>query len=71
MCTELENAYQGLRITPEELHQELEVSGHIPDLVSGALTPAVLRLTVETLDTMRYAGEALEPISAEGRRRAV
>ena len=67
----LELACQGLSITPEQLHQELEAGGDIPDLVSGALTPAVLRLTVETLDTMRYAGEALEPIPAEGRRRAV
>ncbi len=59
--TMFENACEGLTITPEQLRQELEEGGDLPDLVSGALTSAVLRLTVETLDTMRYAGEAPEP----------
>ncbi len=44
-----ENACQGLSITPEQLRQELEAGGDIPDLVSGALTPKALRLTAKTL----------------------
>jgi hypothetical protein len=50
----LEVACRGLRITPEQLHQELEEDGDIPDLVSGALTPEALRVTARTLALMRY-----------------
>ncbi|HEX2239335.1 MAG TPA: hypothetical protein VHJ19_13640 [Gammaproteobacteria bacterium] len=67
----LEAACQGLSITPEQLHQELEENGDLPDLVSRALMPAALRLSAETLNTMWYAGEAPESIPAEARRRAV
>ncbi len=42
-------ACEGLNITPEQLRQELEDNGDIPDLVSGALTPKALRLTARTL----------------------
>ncbi|MDQ3797355.1 MAG: hypothetical protein M3294_07300, partial [Pseudomonadota bacterium] len=53
----LENACQGLSITPEQLRQELEADGDIPDLVSGALTPEALRLTARTLVLMRCSPE--------------
>ena len=49
-----------LNITREQLRQELEENGDIPYLLSGVLTPAALRLTAETLNTMRYAGNTLE-----------
>ncbi len=49
----LEVACRGLRITPEQLRQELEAGGDLPDLVSGALTPKALRLTAKTLALMR------------------
>jgi hypothetical protein len=65
---------EGLTIAPEQLQRELKENGDIPDLVSGALTPAALRLIAETLNTMRYAGyagEALESTPAEARRQAV
>jgi hypothetical protein len=51
MC---EVACQGLRLTPEQLRQELEISGDIPDLQSGTLTPKALRLMAKTLALMRY-----------------
>ncbi|MDQ4147514.1 MAG: hypothetical protein M3120_07505, partial [Pseudomonadota bacterium] len=35
----LDVACEGLNITPEQLRQELEKGGDIPDLVSGPLTP--------------------------------
>jgi hypothetical protein len=54
----IETACQGLSITPEQLHQELEVSGDLPDLVSGALTPNALRLTAKTLALMRCLPES-------------
>ncbi len=57
----LEVVCQGLSITPEQLRQELEVGGDIPDLVSGTLTPAALRLAAETLNTMQYAGRRWNP----------
>ncbi len=41
-------------ITPEQLRQELEESGDIPDLACGALTPEALKLTAKTLALMRY-----------------
>jgi hypothetical protein len=56
--TPFETACQGLNITPQQLHQQLEENGDLPDLVSGALTPTALRLTAETLGTMQYAGDA-------------
>jgi hypothetical protein len=43
----LEAACQGLNITPEQLQQELEAGGDIPDLVSGRLTPKALRLAAK------------------------
>ncbi len=46
---ELENACRGLSITPEQLRQELEAGGDLPDLVFGTLTPKALRLTARTL----------------------
>jgi hypothetical protein len=42
------------RFTREQLRQELEVGGDIPDLVSGRLAPQALRLTARTLVLMRY-----------------
>ncbi len=50
----LEVACQGLSITPEQLHQELEEGGDLPDLVPGTLTPKALKLTAKTLALMRY-----------------
>jgi hypothetical protein len=50
----LEVACKGLAITPEQLRQELEQGGDIPDLQSGALTLQVLRLTARTLALMPY-----------------
>jgi hypothetical protein len=47
-------ACRGLMITPEQLRQELEAGGDIPDLASGRLTPKALRLTAKTLALMRY-----------------
>jgi hypothetical protein len=48
------SACKGLSITPEQLRSELTEGGDMPDLVSGALTPQVLRLTARTLALMRY-----------------
>ncbi len=48
----LEIACEGLSLTPEQLRQELEENGDIPDLVSGELTPAALKLIAETLNTI-------------------
>ncbi len=48
-------------IAPEQLRQELELGGDLPDLASGALTSAALRLTAELLDTMQYAGDGCNP----------
>jgi hypothetical protein len=45
---------QGLSFTPEQLRQELEAGGDLPDLASDALTPKALRLTAETLTLIRY-----------------
>ncbi|MDQ4148029.1 MAG: hypothetical protein M3120_10210 [Pseudomonadota bacterium] len=56
----IQNACQGLSITPEQLRRELEENGDIPDLVSGELRPAALRSTAETLSTVQYARDALE-----------
>jgi hypothetical protein len=50
----LEVACEGLTITPEQLRQELEKGGDMPDLQSGALTLQALRLTARTLALMRY-----------------
>ncbi|MDQ3796105.1 MAG: hypothetical protein M3294_00625 [Pseudomonadota bacterium] len=41
-CDSIEGM-QGLNITPEQLRQELEAGGDLPDLFSGALTPTALR----------------------------
>jgi hypothetical protein len=48
-------ACDGLSITDEQLRAELEESGDITDVQSGALTSKALRLTAETLALMRYA----------------
>jgi hypothetical protein len=53
----LEVACEGLNITPEQLRQELEAGGDLPDLISGALTPKALRLMATTLALMRYPPE--------------
>jgi hypothetical protein len=42
-----------LSFTPDQLRQELEAGGDIPDLVSGTLTPEALRLIAKTLALMR------------------
>ena len=61
-------ACQGLSITPEQLRQELEAGGDIPDLVSGTLTSKVLRLTGKTLALMRCSPEREQfPESYQGR----
>jgi hypothetical protein len=52
--TLFETAYQGLIITPEQLRQELDEDGDLPDLASGALTPQALWLTARTLALIRY-----------------
>jgi hypothetical protein len=57
----LEVACEGLRLTPEQLRQELEAGGDLPDLVSGALTPNALRLTAKTLALMRCSPESERP----------
>jgi hypothetical protein len=49
----IETACQGLSITAEQLHQELEEDGDIPDLASGALTPKALRLAAQILALLR------------------
>jgi hypothetical protein len=59
--TLLENACQGLSITPEQLHQELEAGGDLPDLVSGVLTSEALRLMAKTLVLMRCSPERERP----------
>jgi hypothetical protein len=46
---------RGLNIRPEQLRKELEASGDLPDLVSGALTSKALRLTAKTLALLRYS----------------
>jgi hypothetical protein len=50
----LEVACEGLNITPEQLRQELDEGGDLPDLVSGALTPKALQLMAKRLALMRY-----------------
>jgi hypothetical protein len=45
----LELACEGLSLTPDQLHQELEAGGDLPALASGELTPQALRLTAKTL----------------------
>ncbi len=50
----IETACQGLSITAEKLHQELEAGDDLPDLASGTLTPKALRLMAKTLALMRY-----------------
>jgi hypothetical protein len=50
----LEIACAGLNITREQLRQELEESGDILDLVSGALTAEALKQAPRTLALMRY-----------------
>jgi hypothetical protein len=42
----LARAGDGLRITPEDLRDELVDGGDMPDVASGALTPEALRLVV-------------------------
>jgi hypothetical protein len=54
----IETACEGLNITPEQLRQELEAGGDIPDLVSGALTSKGLRLTASSLALTRYPIES-------------
>jgi hypothetical protein len=48
-------------ITPAQSHQELEVGGYLPDLVSGALTSKALRLMAKTLALMRCSPERERP----------
>jgi hypothetical protein len=50
----LEDACQGLSITPEQLQQELEAGRDMPDLACGALASKALWLTATTLALMRY-----------------
>jgi len=50
----LEMACAGLSMVPEQLRQEFEGSGDLPDLVSGALTSQALRLTARTLALIHY-----------------
>lgn len=50
----IENACQGLTITPEQLRDELEQGGDFPDLISGELSIRGLRLAAETLSLTRY-----------------
>src|SRR5215212_8543460 len=52
-----EAACRGLSITSEQLRNELDANDDIPDLMSGTLMPATLRLIAETLSTMRYVGK--------------
>jgi len=49
-----EIAREGLSLAPDQLREELNESGDMPDLVSGALTPQALMLTARTLALMRY-----------------
>jgi hypothetical protein len=51
----IQRACEGLSITDEQLHAELEAGGDLPDIQSGALTPKALRLTAETLSLLRYS----------------
>jgi hypothetical protein len=51
----LKIACAGLSLTPEQLRQELEEGGDLPDLQSGVLTPHGLRLIAETLALMKYS----------------
>jgi hypothetical protein len=53
----IETACEGFNITPEQLRQELEAGGDLPDLISDALTPKALRLMAKTLALMRYPPE--------------
>jgi hypothetical protein len=46
-------ACEGLSLTPEQLRQELEAAGDLPDLVPGALTPKALSLTARALALRR------------------
>jgi hypothetical protein len=50
-------ACRNLRITPEQLHTELEQGGDLQELKSGALTQKGLRLVAEAL-TLRYTETA-------------
>jgi hypothetical protein len=48
-------------ITPEELRQELQEGGDIPDPVSGALTSKAVRLMAKTLALMRCSPASERP----------
>jgi hypothetical protein len=61
----IKTACDGLNITPDQLHQELEEGGDLPDLVSGALTPKALRLTAKALALMRYSPENERPLNLQ------
>jgi hypothetical protein len=50
----LELACEGLSLTPDQLHQELEAGGDMPALASGELAPQAIRLTAEALAVLRY-----------------
>jgi hypothetical protein len=60
----LEVACEGLSLTPDQLHQELEAGGDLPALASGELTPQALRLTAKTLALIR-------PVSTTSRNAAM
>src|SRR5215218_2043299 len=67
----LEVACQGLSIKPEQLRQELEAGGDVPDLVSGGLTLQALRLTARTLALMRYPHASSNDFDRGARRQQV
>jgi hypothetical protein len=50
----VEDACQGLSITPDQLWRELKEGADLSDLASGALTKHGLHLAAETLALMHY-----------------
>jgi hypothetical protein len=67
----IENACEGLGITPEQLRQELIEDGDIPTLASGELTPQALRVTAETLAALRSSKPLNNDPDREARRQQV
>jgi hypothetical protein len=60
-------AADGLDITADQLRVKLLESGDLPDVESGALDEASLRMVAEVLDLMRGRDQTREPVRLDVR----
>jgi hypothetical protein len=67
----IEAACEGLNITPEQLHQELEEGGDLPGPAAVVLTPQRLQAIAETLAVMRYPNQPSSNGKQEAKRQQV